>query len=196
MNVLAAKHGVAVILVTHTNKKTGGTYRDKVNGSTGWTDAARATFLFTVDKDDVDKRIMSAGKINAARKAKAVSFRVVEKPHQTAGSAITIDWLEEIDLTADQILQMPQEDGEKISTAKDMLLEKLADGKPVLSSILDEEAKKLNISRATLNRAKKAIGVGYKHDGRADIWSCYLPVTKTENTLPLETENPDAGSPF
>ena len=77
-------------------------------------------------------------------------------------------WTGETELTAGQLLA-PETDASSLGEAKRLLREILADG-PVPQREVKEAAEAAGISMATVQRAKKALGVKTKKKGMKGPW--------------------------
>ena len=164
---MAERLGVAVLVVRHLNKATGGPALYRGGGSIGIIGAARSGLLLARDPDDPDQRILTTTKSNLARKPRAVRFRLI-----SAEQAARIEWIGECDYEADHLLGPPESEESRsaIDDAVEFLRQELADG-PLLQSEVAERAGKVDIKPRTLNRAKKRIGVHcWKENGKGGRW--------------------------
>lgn len=146
---LAEKYGPAIIAIRHLTK--GGSLKPIYRGlgSIDFTAAARSVLLAGQDPDLPNIRGFAHIKHNLSPKGEPIGYEITEQG---------FFWLDHSDLTEDRILEVST-DGSKGQDAEDFLKEQLSGG-PVLSEALIREAKeRLEISEATLNRAKRKIKV-------------------------------------
>ncbi len=160
---IATSTGCAVLAVRHLNKGAGASALYRGGGSIAFTGAARFVFTVGVDPDDKSRRAFAMTKCNAAAEVRTLLYKVLP----SNGSA-RIEWLGECDLTADQILSTAKE--APSDTAQDFLRALLADG-PVTAKRVEEQAKQAGIASATLNRAKKGLGVQSFRTGTVWEWA-------------------------
>ena len=128
--------------------------------------------LVGCDPDDQAKRAIVQIKNNLEAFGKPLGYEIREGQFW---------WTGESDLTADKILSLgaKEESAEwsnARSDAEDFLREVLADG-PRLASDVEEDARKAGLSKATLRRAKDAIGVKSRPRGfgKDKQWFWVLP---------------------
>ena len=147
---LAERYNLVVICIRHLTK--GG--RDKAiyrgQGSIAYTAAARVVLLVGERPDDENRRVLVCTKNNLAPKPPALEFEVVEGEFR---------WIGESDVTADALLA-PQDGDEKSDrdAAQEFLRAELENGDRPQQAIA-KAAARLDFSKRTLERAKKALGV-------------------------------------
>src|SRR5690606_15615930 len=76
---MAARHGVAIVAVTHLNKG-GGSALNRVIGSIAFTAAARAAYVVTRDEDDPARRLMLPAKNNLGCDENGFAYRLEGEP--------------------------------------------------------------------------------------------------------------------
>jgi putative DNA primase/helicase len=178
---------VAVIGIAHFNKK-----EDvksallRVSDSIAYVAAARHVYAVFDDPDDRDSKLFVKAKNNAAadqdNRALRYSFGVKTVGHDPKLDkdivAPFIVWhSEHVDVTANEAMAAAGGQSSSIKReAREFLLDRLADG-PVPVSDLFEEAAQNGISKITLKRAKKDLGiVSRKTPGKMDgEWTWELP---------------------
>ncbi|MCX6361211.1 MAG: AAA family ATPase [Armatimonadetes bacterium] len=182
----AVKTRCAVLAVRHLNKGSGAAALYRGGGSIAFTGAARFVFTVGIDPDDKSCRALACTKCNVAREVRTLLYRPVQ-----SGRAARVEWLGESDLTADQILSTARD--QPSDQAKAFLLELLADG-PVGSKTVTDRATQAGLSTATLNRAKKDLGVQSFRTGTVWEWALKDWVPRSDPfaddprqpTLPME----------
>ncbi|WP_158266700.1 AAA family ATPase [Alsobacter soli] len=172
---LAAKHRVAVVLVTHLNKRGGRNAISAVKGSGELIAAARSALLVAQDPDDEDRRLLLPQKTNLAR-TPGLAFEIVGK---TVGEGIRTSCVEFLDTpvlhTADTVgKSQPTDRLSKVDQACDFLREALADGARPTSEV-EEEARQLGISGRNLERARAALGIRSEKAAMKGPWLISLP---------------------
>lgn len=178
---LAAKHGVAVVCVTHLRKSAGPAVHRAI-ASIAFTAAARAVWAVASDPSDADRRLMLAVKQNLGPNVGGLAFRVTTK-----NGLPVLDWESgAVTMDANDILNT--EDREAHSERKEVeqwLREYLADGSVGASDVI-RAAKAVGITRSTLWRATDSLGVARrKIGGRGAGWEWSLQDSK--NSSPIYT---------
>jgi hypothetical protein len=184
---MAARTGVAVVVVRHLNKSGGTDPMYRGGGSIGLIGAARAAFLVGKDHEDEQRRIFAPIKSNLAEKPSALAFRTVKSTNDPK-AAVRIEWIEgNFKHTAQDLLQPKPINDQMIDRARDFLRQVLANG-PRPSKEIGELAKNA-FSEATFNRARREI-VQSKKVGK--VWWTYLP--GQEDQLPPTAAGDDLDS--
>jgi hypothetical protein len=174
---LAEAHRCAIVAVRHLTKM-----QQKAiyagGGSMAFIGAARSALLFGHDLSNTQKFGFVHAKSNLAPKGGAVGYRI-ERTLNERGDFV---WTGESDLTAEQILGMPDCKGKRAPTtsrAKDFLHQILRSGELPAKEIA-RRARDRDISTATLRRAAEELGIitnrkskGNSGDGK---WNWKLPV--------------------
>jgi RecA-family ATPase len=153
---LAERTRVTVLIVRHLNKAAGGNTLYRGGGSIGIIGAARSGLVVAKDPEDSERRILAANKHNLSRAAPSLVFRVGTAPN---GAACVV-WGGTSSLNAADILREPVDPEQRsaLSEAKGFLSKELADG-PVAAELVEKDAGAAGISKRTLKRAKRALGV-------------------------------------
>ncbi len=168
---MADKTGAAVLVVRHLNQATGQNPLYRGGGSIGIIGQARSALVVAEDPGDDRRRVLASLKNNLSEPAPSLVFTVVSAPN----GAACVEWKGQTDLKADQLLCAPADPEERsaLDEAKDFLLDALQDG-PRHSAAVKKEARKAEVSEATLRRAKTTLGVRAKKEGDGS-WSWSLP---------------------
>jgi hypothetical protein len=170
---LASRYNVAVLMVTHLSKGEAQKALHRFMGSIAFAAAARACWLVGIDADDEGRRLFLPVKSNLAKNVGGLAFRIVDR--NVGGETVgAIEWVPgRVNTTAESLLS-----GEGGPTAADdcaaWLESYLADG-PKLAADGEDAARANDFSRATVRRAKKAIGVISHKDGFQGEWLWLLP---------------------
>ncbi len=170
---LAEKHGVAVLIVSHSRKSTATMADDLVMGSRAFTGICRAVWHLMADPEDEDRRLLLSGKSNLARKSTGLAFRIEGDP---VGA---IAWEPDpVDVSADDVLASEGKKGgsapSAIDEAIDWLQSWLEDGAKSAKET-KEAAALCDIKGKTLDRASKKVRVVKKPDGYRGSWQWSLP---------------------
>lgn len=162
---LAADLNVAILLVTHLNKSiSSAIYR--ATGSIAFVAASRAVWLFAKHRDDTTQCVMVPLKMNLSRKSNGLSYF----PKETDREVPIVEWGSAVDLSADEVLEPEAIDqGSERREVMEWLTAQLSDG-DVSQKEIEMRANASGISRSTLRRAKRALGVVSKKTGMRDGW--------------------------
>lgn len=170
---VAETTGAAIVVLRHLNKGTGASAIYRGGGSIGIIGAARSALLVAKDPDDPEKRILASVKSNLASAPPTLSFRLTSTGE---GLSAFCEWLGEVAVTADSALAPPESTGSsQLDEAVEFLRESLAGG-PMPYTELESEATAAGISKATLRRARKRLGIkSQKTGGQSGHWEWSLP---------------------
>lgn len=175
LGAIAARRGIAVVVVCHTRKSGSATHADDaILGSVAFNGIARSVLHVLADPDDEDRRrkLLLPGKCNIAAPAPGWAFTVDGRPPAVA-------WGERIEQSADDMVQATARPGrppEARQVAAEWLRAALAAG-PRLASDVTEEARHVeDIAPATLRRARTEIGAeAYRPTPGRGPWWWRLP---------------------
>jgi len=170
---MASRLGVAIVLVTHTNKAVGQRAMHRLLGSVAWSGAARTAWIVMADPDDPDRRFLLNLKNNLSKDKSGLAYRIVNPGR--------LDWESgAVTITADEVLAAEASSGEErtaVEEAMDFLSERLASG-AVPGLTVYEEARQAGITKKTLERAKGKLGVVSKPAAFRAPWVWQLPEPK------------------
>jgi hypothetical protein len=172
---LAEELRVSVLGIMHFNKKVDVTnVLLRISDSLAYGAASRHVYAVINDPDNF-RRLFVKGKNNLARyEQKTLAFSIDEREVGTdkrTGNPIRrpfIVWHDEpVDITATEALQAAAESKSPSARddAKNFLKALFTDNEPILSTEGHEAAKENGISKRTLERAQRDLGVEIKHDG-------------------------------
>ena len=161
---IAADYNIAMIGITHLNKKEDSSADFRILGSVGQQNAARMAWLVAQDPDSEDRRYMVWLKGNLCPRNTGLAYRILNVLVKQPGterkdfySQICFE-KEPVQLTANELLApKPQKSGRpcKQTDASEWLESFLSEG-PVDSKLIFEEGEALGYSQRTLERVKKA----------------------------------------
>lgn len=172
---LASRFRVAIVMVTHHSKGSGGKAVYRAMGSLAFAAAARAVWHVAKDHDDESRRLILLAKMNVSEETKGLAYRLDDGRVCWEESPVT--------MTADEHLELEAHPksrangaGAELERAVAWLKETLSNG-PRLASIVKQLADDEDISKATLRRAKRVANVksDRKGFGRGSEVSWVLP---------------------
>ena len=145
---MANRQKVAVIGVSHLNKKSDLAAIHRVLGSMGFAAQARAVWAVVWDKDNEGVRLLQPVKSNLSIDPKGLAYTIED------GQVIFQDRT-----VTDTVNESMQAVPEKKIEAIEFLTERLANGATVASTAIHEEAEARGITEGTLRRAAKELNV-------------------------------------
>jgi hypothetical protein len=182
---MAEELHVAVIGIAHFNKKDDlKSALVRVSDSIAYVAAARHVYAVVDDPENKECKLFVKAKNNLARDIKALRYGIGVKTvgHDSKlGVDITAPFIvwhpQHVEITANEAMQAATgQSGYAKREAQDFLRERLESG-PAKADDLFEEAEQNGITKGTLKRAKKEMGVvSHKEQGRMDgAWTWELP---------------------
>ncbi|HWA18756.1 MAG TPA: AAA family ATPase [Devosia sp.] len=180
---LAGKAGVAVLFVTHFNKRENGSALSRVMDSLAFTALARSFWAVLPEREAGEltgRKLLLRVKQNiAASDAKGHAYRLEGFTLPGGINTSRVAWEEAISMTANEALaeQDGKHESPKLLDGITFLMSALKDG-PVESSRLNDRGATVGLSLATLRRAKQHLHVhSYQEAGQ---WWCELPSLEEE----------------
>lgn len=172
---LAERLGIAVVLVSHTNKAGGPNGKYRVQGSIAYVGACRANFLFLKDREDPTGRrvLMLDNGCNLAPTLPTLAYHIEDR-----GDGPAVEWeTEAVLITTEEALAAETEVGEDRSEAREVdrwLQETLADG-PLPTKVIFKSGRDAGFSPDQAKRAKKRMLVrsykeGFSSDAARWVW--------------------------
>ncbi len=152
---MASKSGATVLVVRHLNKSPGGSAIYRGGGSIGVIGAARVGLLVAADPDDPNRRLLAGTKSNLGPMPATLAYRLIS---DDAHGCAQVQWEGTSARTADELAAGPRDQSGALAEAESWLSDVLAAG-PQPSVDVDRLARDEGIAKATLRRAKKALGV-------------------------------------
>lgn len=174
---LAAKHGAAVVCVSHLNKGGGGEALLRVTGSLAFVAASRAAFLIVRDNEDKHRRLLLPIKNNIGNDESGLAFSVESYSLPGGIETSRVSWEgEPVTITADEAMSPPGDSEERsaLDDAKEFLSNLLADG-PLSSRQIKGDAEGAGYAWRTIQRAHKALGIDAYKSGMKEGWLWRLP---------------------
>ncbi len=171
----AARHRLAIVFNTHFTKSGGAKVEamQRVMASVAWVNAVRAAHAFATDPEDPERVLFLTMKMNLARKRKGLAYRIVDK-----GDLASVEWLGEVDLTADQAVNRePGTPRQKL--AADWLVELFQEKLEWSSEDFWASAKENGVSKRSIDEARVKLDMpkprlGYTLDG-VKTWTWWVP---------------------
>lgn len=181
---LAQEEGVAVLGLIHLNKAAGTTIFTRSGASIAFLAAARNALLAGPDpsaSQDGPDKVLIHPKHNLSQRAPTLRYRLEGReldikdargePIRTSGIA----WTGQADDVSDSdVLGGAGQDHGERADASEFLRTELADG-PVGQKAMQTRAEQSGISRSTLRRAKKDLGIVSRKQGMEGGWVWTLP---------------------
>ena len=158
---LAEKYKCAIILIGHMNKTAGNKAAYRGMGSIDFYAVARSVLLVGRVEGEPNIRAMVQIKNNLAEFGHAKAFRLSEEGFR---------WLGDYEITADEILGGYAPKINKLEQAKDLLRELSKELEKVESNSIYDMAKEQNISKRTLENAKREMGIRAKRENGSWYW--------------------------
>lgn len=180
LSKIASEHRIAVIVVTHLNKSTGGSPLNKITGSLAFVAAARAAYIVIKDENDENRRLFLPVKNNLAEDKSGFAFKVegVEvgelkiKTSRVAweADAITMSAIEVMKAGGDGDRRGSSGVDHKTVDRLEAILKKFPDG--LTTDDFAREAMKIGVSKRTLYRAEKDMMVEKVTSGKFNkkVW--------------------------
>lgn len=181
---LAARHGAAVIAVSHLRKSTAGEALLQVTGSLAFVAAARAAYVVAKDQENPQRRLMLPIKNNLGEDQTGYAFRVEGARLVNGIETSRVVWeAEQVTVTADEALAPAQavEERSAVEDAADFLRGLLTVG-PVSSRQVKADADGAGHSWAAVRRAQKALGIEVVKAGMRGGWEWQLPPKMLKTT--------------
>ncbi len=168
---LAARHGIAIVIVTHMRKCGDGGALQRVLGSTGLVAAARSVLLVAKDPDDDDRRLLLRLKGNLAKAVDGFVYRIEGDPPRAVFTG------ERTTLSPDEVLRPAagERGSPRLDEASNWLRDRLTNG-PIPAQALETAAREVGIRPKTLRRAAEALRVEKNKAAYQGQWLWRLPI--------------------
>jgi hypothetical protein len=151
---MAARLGVAILLISHPNKNEGGKAAYRTTGSLAYNAVCRAVWYVVRHPEDPDRRLLLAVKNNLAKDTQGRAFRIVAEGR--------LEWEPDpVSLTVDEVLAAETRARHKTSSLDEAvayLKQALTLGPMPVHEVYKSGAK-VGLSERTLDRAKKAVEI-------------------------------------
>ena len=161
LSLLAEKYKCAILLIGHMNKAGGNKAAYRGMGSIDFFAVARSVLLVGRIEGEPDLRAVVQIKNNLAAFGHSKAFRLTETG---------FEWIGDYEITADEVLGGIAPKVNKLEQAKKMLRELAEMSTSVQSSEIFDMAEDLNISKRTLENAKKELGIKARRIGNSWYW--------------------------
>lgn len=161
LSLLAEKYKCAILLIGHMNKAGGNKAAHRGMGSIDFFAVARSVLLVGRIEGEPDLRAVVQIKNNLAAFGHSKAFHLTETG---------FEWIGDYEITADEVLGGIAPKVNKLEQAKKMLRELAETSTSVQSSEIFDMAEDLNISKRTLENAKKELGIKARRIGNSWYW--------------------------
>lgn len=191
---MAAKHGAAVVCVSHFNKASGGDALMRITGSLAFVAAARAAFIVAKDPENESRRLFLPLKNNIGNDQTGLAFSIQSAQVKSdAGNIETslISWEKEpVTVTANEAMTPQGEhlDQSAFDDAKQFLRELLEKG-PVSSKQVRADSEGAGHSWRTVQRAQKALEIEAVKEGMNGGWVWKFPSKTAKEAEDRHTNN-------
>lgn len=193
---LVERLDVAALIIRHLNKASGGNVLYRGGGSIGIVGAARLGMLLARNPNDENALVLASTKANIALQPDSLTLRIVSSSNDS--DVGIVQWEGTTPLTAQELVSSyAGKTATKQDEATEWLIARLSHG-PVLSETLIREAKDQGLSRRTLFRAKKDLGIKAEAIGspaHGGSWQWILP-EELKSAIPIDMAllNEDEGT--
>jgi hypothetical protein len=185
---LAADHRLAVVMVTHLNKGSGGKAMYRGQASIAFNASARSAWLVVQDKENAARRMILPVKNNLTAERSGLAYSI----KQNGDGMGIVQWeTAPVTMHADDALAKLIPSNTKstaLGEAVDWLRDQLRDGARPANAVR-EAAKKDGIKDRTLDRAKRELKVVATRDGFGGPWVWMLPEHRSAPTDPEERQH-------
>ncbi len=165
LSLVAERTGCAIVLVGHLNKAKGASSAYRGLGSIDFRAAARSVLLVGRLKNEPNVRVIVHDKSSLAPEGKSIAFNL--------GNEKGFHWLDGYSDISSEELLCGISNETKTAVAEDLIRDMLDDGEEVPADEIFRMAQAKNISKRTVNEAKKNIcGIKSKKVGKG--WNWYL----------------------
>jgi hypothetical protein len=167
---LAARHGVAVLIVAHRRKAAGATADDLALGSRAFTAAARAVWHLTQDTARKGRRLLLPGKCNLSADVGGLAFVIGGEPARVTWERGAVGMSADDAVAAECEARWPGPDAGAQDAAVAWLRSELADGPRPAKELDDEWCNGQGGAKRTLDRARSKVGVIAYRDSVPGPW--------------------------
>lgn len=165
LSFVAERTGCAIVLVGHLNKAKGANSAYRGLGSIDFRAAARSVLLVGRLKNEPNVRVIVHDKSSLAPEGKSIAFNL--------GNEKGFHWLDGYSDISSEELLCGISNETKTAVAEDLIRDMLEDGLEIPADEIFRMAQAKNISKRTVNEAKKNI-VGIKSKKVGKGWNWYL----------------------
>jgi hypothetical protein len=162
---IAMDENCAIVFLVHLNRARGSSFVDRINGSVGQANAARAVLGMAPHPQDEGKVVLAWVKGNYAERQKSLVYELEEANLDIDGQAVTSTRLKPVgttDLTANDLVAPAERAAPQFDEAVRVMNEAIANG-PVTTSDLKQQ---LDVSEEVFSKAKQQLGaITKKLDG-------------------------------
>ena len=192
---LAADYNVAVVVVSHLNKNSGGKAIYRSTGSIAFTATARSAWVVTKDSDDPRRRLMLSLKNNLAPAVMGLSYTIDKAPD--AQGPVVIWGSDPVDLTADEVMSEDRlaSSIDGVNEEAEWLREALAGSDEVPAAAILKQARENGFTDKAVRRAFKALdGIRCRRGFAAEgAWYWSLPRGADMPIDAIDSQPPQTG---
>lgn len=163
VSAIAERTGCAIVLIGHLNKASGANSAYRGLGSIDFRATARSVLLIGRLKNDPTVRVIVHDKSSLAPEGKSLAFAL--------GDEDGFRWLDGYDSISSEELLCGFHAETKTAAAEELIRDMLSGGKEVMAEEIFRRAQHKQISRRTVNEAKKSIpGIVTRKVGKGWAW--------------------------
>lgn len=171
---LASKYKAAMVCISHLNKGGSNQALMRTQGSVAFVAAARAAYIVAKDQEQPERRLFLPAKNNLGNDQTGFAFSVVSFTLDNSIQTSRIEFENNpVTVRADDALITDAGEHTVLEEAKEFLQEVCVIGRTAKQ--IKAQAEEAGISAATLRRAKDALGIKPKKDGKSGPWVWRLP---------------------
>lgn len=187
LSAMAARHGAAILLVTHLNKSQNPDIMARVMGSIALIAAARAGFVVVKDTKEPDTRYFLPIKNNIGNDREGFAYHIETVVLSDEITTSKIVWHEGA-VDAHKILH-PEPEVKPTATngAKEFLQEILSQG-AVSAKEVFENAEAAGYSKSSIQRARARAGAKTRKKGMEEGWEWFIPECEYTHSLFKQSE--------
>ena len=169
---MAQRLNIAVLLVSHLNKKTGMDAMSRVTGSGGLVAAARALYVVSKNPRDPDgNRLFLVAKNNIGIDNGGFEYSIEGKEIEGGIETSRIHWHQEATADADDVMAATNSPSHsRMDRARELIQAEMNDRDTIPASRMNDLAEREAITKSTLNRARCNLGISSRKEGDLWVW--------------------------
>jgi hypothetical protein len=180
---------VAIVGVSHLNKSSAQSAIQRTSGSMAFVAAARSSLMVVKDRANPARRLLLPQKYNLAKDNGGLAFSINAVDMGNGIHISSVEWeADPVMMTADEAIRTDPDEANSMQEAKLFIAELLKDG-PVKSTDAEKSCLEAGITWITIQRAKKALGVESKKEGKGQWKWSISKIIIGENTPPAQSDD-------
>jgi len=175
LTAIARKHGLAIVIIAHLNKKVGESATHRINGSIGFVAGVRSVIIIGEDPDDGTRKAFSHAKSNWGPKGQTLIFTLEGGDRKTLPE---LKWVGTSDLSADVVCKNTKNPASRPKNERNAACQFILDFLEDAGATNWEEIKRAGARKghtlSTLVRARKELAnerkIEQRQKGKSVIW--------------------------